>query len=85
MVVDVNGQGIPETVQEKKIAQDSPKFDYDQFHEKTKFGPLDIPFHWAQVLKIVDILTDCRARWLIHEVFSLQLNHVLHHIYFKAN
>ena len=46
--------------------EETAKFDYDKYQEKIQFGPLDVPYHWAQVMKILDVVEDYRARWIMH-------------------
>lgn len=61
------------------------KFDEDKYHSKIKYGPLDIPYHWAQVMKIVDAVEDSRSRWILHQLFALELTQALHYNFFKQN
>lgn len=65
--------------------EETAKFDDDKYHNKIKYGPLDVPYHWAQVMKILDIVVDSRARWIMHELFALELTQALHYNFFKLN
>ena len=44
-----------------------------------------MPYHWAQVMKILDVVEDYRARWITHELFALELTQALHYNFFKQN
>ena len=65
--------------------EETAKFDHDKYHNKIKYGPLDVLYHWAQVMKILDVVVDSRARWIMHELFALELTQALHYNFFKQN
>lgn len=61
------------------------KIEEEKYSEKMKYGPLDVPYHWAQFMKILDIVSDPKTKWILHELFALELMKAFHLNFFKQN
>jgi|JI6StandDraft_1071083.scaffolds.fasta_scaffold462375_1 hypothetical protein len=70
----------------KKInpIKENPKKN-EELDEMIKNRAFDVPFLWANILKIISKLQDDKIMWLIHEIFFLKLSQIIHFHAFGTN